>query len=85
MSDDLGRSSPNDMALRQWIEKTNWVQDEFDKGRYPGGAGRHRADVMRSEIFRLRAILEQIRTYAEQASFGGWRHDIAELADRGLS
>jgi hypothetical protein len=48
-------------ALNEWFEKTNWVQEQM--GSFPINAlGKHRADVMREEIERLR---EASRIYAE--------------------
>jgi hypothetical protein len=43
------------LAYDEWIEKTNWVQEQINT--FPAAAlGKHRADVMRAEIERLRAI-----------------------------
>lgn len=33
---------------------------------------------------RMRAALLSIRSYAEDAVFGGWRHDVARMATNGL-
>lgn len=46
-------------ALNEWFEKTNWVQEQMAS--FPLSAlGKHRADVMREEIERLRKENEEI-------------------------
>lgn len=45
------------IAFDEWIEKTNWVHEQIST--FPVSAlGKHRADVMREEIERLRAMLK---------------------------
>ena len=45
-------------AFDEWIEKTNWVQEQINT--FPvKSLGKHRADVMREEIERLRASCER--------------------------
>lgn len=45
-------------AFDEWIEKTNWVQEQMST--FPVSAlGKHRADVMREEIERLREAIRQ--------------------------
>jgi hypothetical protein len=44
------------IALNQWLDKTEWVQKELNT--FPvSSLGMHRADVMRLEIDRLREML----------------------------
>lgn len=48
-------------AYDVWQEKTDWVQDEMNAGllshRY---LGRHRADILKVEIERLREMVKQL-------------------------
>lgn len=51
-------------AFDDWIERTNWVQEQ--NRTFPlGSLGKHRADVMREEIERLRKML--LESYAREA------------------
>ena len=44
---------------REWLDKTDWVQQRMNSGDLPSTAlGKHRADVMREEIERLTAERE---------------------------
>jgi hypothetical protein len=50
-------------AFDEWIEKTNWVQEQINT--FPlSTLGKHRADVMRNEIERLRVSYTVIRNAA---------------------
>jgi hypothetical protein len=67
-------------AFDEWIEKTNWVQEQI--GTFPVKAlGKHHADVMRDEIERLRAIvsgapLKRLQDLINtQCSDGNWNYD----------
>lgn len=42
------------LAFDEWLQKTDWVQEQISSFP-PNSLGRHRADVMREEIERLRA------------------------------
>lgn len=53
-ADEIVRLRQFELAYRQWLEKTEWVQDaELE---FPS-LGMHRADVMRKEIDRLRKLV----------------------------
>jgi hypothetical protein len=72
-------------AYDEWSEKTDWVQEQI--GTFPISAlGKHRADVMREEIERLRAAtqlrpevlafaLSMERKLRENDHKGGWQAD----------
>lgn len=48
-----------DAALKEWMDKTEWVQEQ--KSTFPvKTVGLHRADVLREEIQRLRAVLSSV-------------------------
>lgn len=50
----------NNLALDEWFEKTNWVQEKIST--FPIKAlGKHRADIMREEIERLRKNQEDVK------------------------
>jgi hypothetical protein len=49
-------------GFQTFLDKTDWVQMEYTKGKaFPGAAGKHRADLMTAEIERLRAENAQLR------------------------
>jgi hypothetical protein len=47
------------ICWKQWLEKTDWVQEQIDTFPPHASLGMHRADVMRLEIERLRALVAQ--------------------------
>jgi hypothetical protein len=54
------------IALDEWFSKTAWVQEQADT--FPlSRLGKHRADVMREEIERLRAIVASTMSNQPQA------------------
>lgn len=57
----LVRNAQNWQVMgREWLEKTEWVQEQQDS--FPFRTlGIHRADVMKAEIERLRALVAQLR------------------------
>lgn len=56
MKEDLNLLKMKAEAFDEWIEKTEWVQAQHAS--FPFNTlGMHRADVMRKEIDRLRAIV----------------------------
>lgn len=55
--DDLVTAARECEVLYGWLDRTEWVQTESSTGNLPGSyLGMHRADVMRAEIERLRAL-----------------------------
>jgi hypothetical protein len=47
-----------DVANKEWIDKTDWIQTDFQQNRFPlAKLGQHRADIVRDEVARLRSIL----------------------------
>lgn len=54
---ELRRLHQVEIAFREWIDKTAWVQHSAA----PGDLGKHRADVLRGRIDHLHAEIEQLR------------------------
>lgn len=91
---ELVRRLKNEAASNQeWHEKTAWIQDEFNSGALSvKSLGKHRADVMREEIMRLRSELaEQPRAgvvtnerEALHEEIEDLRHQLDELASSAI-
>ena len=74
-------------CAREWLDKTEWVQTS---NLAPKHLGRHRADVMRDEIERLRSAInwacgcdEGSPHFGEQPEREGafaWRHELRRRA-----
>lgn len=57
LTDQLHMLQQKADAYEEWIAKTDWVQEQA--GTFPiNRLGKHRADVMREEIERLRSALK---------------------------
>jgi hypothetical protein len=58
-------------AAREWIDKTEWVQERIDSGHLPAKyLGKHRADIMRAEVDRLRATLARLACLGNGDRYG---------------
>ena len=82
----LKQQPAQSLALDEWIEKTNWVQEQI--GTFPlTSLGKHRADMMHDEIVRLRAEVARLNrgqfvisqcvhnmVVAEQSAWIEWQH-----------
>ena len=66
LSEQVRRMRQDADCMVDWLAKTEWTQDEYDRGQFTGAAGKHRADVMREEIFRLRGEADTLRCEREE-------------------
>lgn len=51
-------------ALDEWWKKTDWVQEDFQKGKFSGSLGLHRADVLRAYILELERQVDTLKQAA---------------------
>lgn len=70
-------------AAREWLDKTEWVQEQIDSGHLSAKyLGKHRADIMRAEVDRLRGANQGLQGWLYRSGFvpcdiaacncGGW-------------
>lgn len=72
-ADELRRLHQVDVAHGWWLDKTEWVQESSEGD----DLGRHRADVMKQRIDRLRYENEALRAALEQPQ--GEQEPVAEI------
>ena len=76
---ELRRLDRHELALGQWLEKTQWVQDNMQ----PGELGMHRADGLKQRIDRLTEVNQELLhwlRYIQVQTHIGHIHDTCSAA-----